>query len=87
MNTRTVGLSRFTAAACATLIAAGSAWAFVSSTASAERDPFHFAAVMAANAQVHTARLQVRNTAPTCWNESLPSPRLALSPIPVCLRG
>ena len=87
MNTLTVGFSRFTAAVCATLIAAASAWAFVSSTASADRDPFHFAAVMAANAQVHTARLQARNTAPTCRNESLSSSRSVIDPTSVCLRG
>jgi hypothetical protein len=38
MNTQTVGLSRFSAAACAMLITAVSAWAFVSSTAYIERD-------------------------------------------------
>jgi hypothetical protein len=40
MNTRTVRLNRFSAAACATAITAASTWAFVSSTASIERDPF-----------------------------------------------
>jgi hypothetical protein len=70
MNTLTVGLSRFTAAACATLITAAGAWAFVSSSASTERDPFQFAAVMAANAQAHSAQLQSRNTTPACHSES-----------------
>lgn len=38
MNTRTVRLSRLSAAACATLITAVSTWAFVSSTAAMARD-------------------------------------------------
>ena len=66
MNTLTIGLSRFTAAACATAITAIGAWAFVSSSASTERDPFQFAAVMAANAQVHSAQLQSRNETLAC---------------------
>jgi hypothetical protein len=56
MNSRTVRLSRFSAPACATMITAVSAWAFVNSTASSERDPFRFASVMAANATVHVAQ-------------------------------
>jgi hypothetical protein len=56
MNSRTVRLSRFSAPACATMITAVSAWAFVNSTASSERDPFQFASVMAANAKVHVAQ-------------------------------
>lgn len=59
MNTPTVRLSRFSAAACATAITAISAWAFVSSTASLERDPFQFAAIMAANAEARTAQTAV----------------------------
>jgi hypothetical protein len=66
MSTLTIGLSRFTAAACATAITALGAWAFVSSTASTERDPFQFAAVMAANAQAHSTQLQSRNKALDC---------------------
>jgi hypothetical protein len=38
MNTRTVRLSRLSAAACATLITGVSAWAFASSTAAMARD-------------------------------------------------
>jgi hypothetical protein len=56
MNTPTVRLSRLGAAACATMITAVSAWAFVNSTASSERDPFQFASVMAANAKVRVAQ-------------------------------
>jgi len=55
MNTLTVRLSRFSAPACATMLTAVSAWAFVNSTASSERDPFQFASVMAANAKVRVA--------------------------------
>jgi hypothetical protein len=51
MNTRTTRLRRFSAPACAIMITAVSAWAFVNSTASSERDPFQFAAIMSANAK------------------------------------
>jgi hypothetical protein len=67
MNTRVVDLNRFVAAASATVITAVGAWAFVSSSASIERDPFRFASVMAANAKVRTAQLQ-SGTAATCPN-------------------
>ena len=80
MDTLTVEFSRFTAAVCATVITAASAWAFVTSSASTQRDPFQFAAVMAANAQVRIAQVQARNTAPICWNESPSSGRPASSP-------
>lgn len=56
MNTRTDRLSRFSAPACATMITALGAWAFVNSTASGERDPFQFASIMAANARVRVAQ-------------------------------
>ena len=55
MRTRTARLSRFGALACATMVTAVSAWAFVNSTASSERDPFQFASVMKANARVQGA--------------------------------
>ncbi len=42
MISRAVRLSRFGAAAAATVITVVSAWAFVNSTASIERDPFRF---------------------------------------------
>jgi hypothetical protein len=87
MNTLAFGFGRFTAAACATVITVAGAWAFVSSTASTDRDPFHFPAVMAANAEVRTAQVQARNTASTSRKESLSSGRPASSPIPVCQRG
>jgi hypothetical protein len=87
MNTLTVGFARFTAAAFATVITAVGAWAFVNSSASAGRDPFQFAAVMAANAKVRTAQLQARNPASTCRHESRFSGRPVSSPIPVCQNG
>jgi hypothetical protein len=83
MKNLTVGFSRFTAAACATLITAVGAWAFLDSTASSDRDPFHFAAVMAANAQARNAQLLSRNTAHNC---PLSSARPA-SLTPSCQRG
>lgn len=86
MNTRTVGLSRFTAAACATVITAVSAWAFVNSTASTERDPFQFAAIMAANAKVLIAQLQ-SHTPAACRNKAGTPDRQSASPAPVCIRG
>src|SRR5262249_60723466 len=82
MNTRVVGPSRAFAAVSATVITAVSAWAFVSSTASIERDPFHFASTMAANAKARVAQVQIR-TASTCPNN--PEARDALAQ--VCLRG
>jgi hypothetical protein len=69
MSTLTVGLSRFTAVACATVITVVSAWAFMKSTASIERDPFQFASTMAANAKVRVAQLQ-SHSASTCRNKS-----------------
>jgi hypothetical protein len=72
MNARTVRLSRFSAAACATAITTVSAWAFVSATASIERDPLQLAAP-------HSARLleEVRVY-------GLPD---LLAPPPACLSG
>ena len=43
MNTRTTRLRCFSAAACATLITLVTAWAFLNSTASVERDRTQFA--------------------------------------------
>ena len=86
MNTRTLGLSRFAAAACATLITAVSGWAFVNSTASSERDPFQFASVMAANAKAHVAQLQSR-TAYICPNKSERPAHPVSGSAPVCLKG
>ena len=54
MSTGTVRLTRFTV--CATMITAVSAWAFLSSTACGERDPFRFASIMAANAKARVAQ-------------------------------
>jgi hypothetical protein len=75
MHTPTVGLSRFTAALCAAVITAASAWAFVNSTASTDRDPFRFAAVMAANAKVRAAHLPSRDSTHICRDDSRSSSR------------
>ena len=82
MKTRTVGPSRFVAAASAMLITAVSSWAFVSSSASIERDPFRFASIMSANAKVHIAQLNNR-TASTCPN----NPEARDHRSPMCLKG
>ena len=82
MTTRTVGPSRFVAAASATVITAVSAWAFVSSSASIDRDPFHFASIMNANAKVRVAQLNTR-AASACPN----NPELRDHRAPACLRG
>jgi hypothetical protein len=82
MSTRVVSLSRFVAAAGATVITAVSAWAFVSSSASIERDPFQFASIMAANTKVRTVQLHGR-TASTCPNNRETRDPLA----PLCLKG
>jgi hypothetical protein len=84
MNTPTLGLTRIAAATCAAVITAVSALAFVNSTASTERDPFHFAAVMAANAQARSGSLLTFNTAPACWNEPVSSAYASSSPTHVC---
>ena len=81
MNTR-VGLNHFFAAAGATVITAVGAWAFVSASASTERDPFQFAAIMAANAKVHVAQVQSR-TVSACPNNPEARDPLALA----CLGG
>jgi len=74
VNTRIVGPSRFVAAASATVITAVSAWAFVSSSASIERDPFHFASIMA---QAHN------RAASSCPN----NPEIQDHLDQVCVRG
>jgi hypothetical protein len=83
MNNVTFRLSRITAAACATVITATSAWAFVHASASA-RDPFQFAAVMAANASVRTVQAESHSTA-DCWSEHEGMPIRGVTP--VCRRG
>jgi hypothetical protein len=82
MNTRVVGPTRIVAAVGAAVITAVSAWAFVSSSASIERDPFQFASIMAANARVRAAQAHNR-VASTCPN----NPEIQDHRSPVCLRG
>ena len=87
MHTFTARFSRFTIAACASMITAVSAWAFVSSSASVGRDPFQFAAVMAANAQARTLVIQARNDMPACWSELGAAKGSTTSLVGVCRRG
>ena len=85
MNNVTFRLSRITAAACAAVITATSAWAFVYASASSERDPFQFAAAMAANASVRIAKAESHYSAADCWSEHAGMPIRGVTP--VCRRG
>jgi hypothetical protein len=75
------------AAGFAAVLTAVSAWAFMSSTASIERDPFQFASIMAAHARAHGA-----NTV-TLYGDRLPQKVPGnelpgyLGPPPACLTG
>ena len=86
MHSRIVSVNRFVAAVSATVITAVSGWAFVSSTASTERDPFQFASIMNANANANAnlriAQLPSR-TVSTCPNNPEAQDQLA----PVCMKG
>lgn len=84
MKTPAVGLTRFAAAACAVVISGAGALAFVSSTASTERDPFHFSAVMAANAQARSAHLLTLNSGRACSKEPVTSPSASTK---ICRKG
>ena len=55
MNTRGVMRGCVSIGACAAMISAASVWALVNATASAERDPFHFASIMLENSRAHAA--------------------------------
>jgi hypothetical protein len=79
MNTLSLSPHRFVAALSVSVVVAVSAWVFVSSIASNERDPFHFASIKAANAKLSMALLPNR-TASACPN--VPEPW-----DPVCVRG
>jgi hypothetical protein len=85
MNTRTIRLRRCSAPACAAMITAVSAWAFVNSTASGERDPFQFASIMAAHAHLRIAQTAASHGDPLL--EELPDygPPDLLAPPPLCL--
>jgi len=90
MNTLSVGLSRFTAAVCATLIAGRQCLGVRELHRLSRSRPISLRGgdgqLMP---QVHTARLQVpQYRAHTCWNESLSSPPIGPKPHPRCgLRG
>jgi hypothetical protein len=86
MNTRTARLSRFSAApVCATMITAVGAWAFVNSTASGERDPFQFAAIMAANAKVRVGQTAGSQSAQPPVEVPVYTPADLLAAPPPCL--
>jgi hypothetical protein len=87
MNTRTIRLRRCSAPACATLITAVSAWAFVNSTASLERDPFQFASIMAANAHLRIAQTAASHGDPLPEELQVYGPPDLLAPPPLCLGG
>jgi len=85
MNTRTARLSRFGALACATMVTAVSAWAFVNSTASSERDPFQLAAIMAINAKARVVQT-VESQGNRPWEEvQVYTPPDLLAAPPACL--
>jgi hypothetical protein len=85
MDTRTVRLSRFSAAACAMMITAVSAWTLVNATASRARDPFQFASIMAANAQVRVAQTVGSQGDQPPEEVSVYTPPDLLAPPPPCL--
>ena len=90
MTDPTASFSRFAAAACATVITAAGAWVLANSSATTERDPFHFAAVMAANAEIRAAQVaqeRSRSDARACWNQSLSDGRPPSSSNPECRKG
>jgi hypothetical protein len=88
-----VRLNRFAAAGCAVAITAVNAWAFVASSASTDRDPFHFESVMTSNAELHTAEVHgaeahtAQAHSSSCWTELMASARLPSGTVAVCQRG
>jgi hypothetical protein len=88
MNVMSKLIVQVTAATFATVITATGAWAFLSASASLDRDPFHFAEVMAANARAHEqGPLLTRNFPRECWSESLGSEGTRLGRTVICRRG
>ena len=88
MNTRNFGPNHFIAAAGATVITAVGAWAFVSASASIERDPFQFAATMAANAKAHAAHVAQVAQVQSRTSSACPNNPEAQDPLePTCLGG
>ena len=86
MTARTVRLGRFNATACATaMITALSAWAFVNSTASGDRDPFQFASIMEANAKAHVAQTTESQGDRPAEDVQVYTPPDLLAPLPPCL--
>jgi hypothetical protein len=85
MNTRIVGLSRFGAAICATMITAVGGCAFVNSTASVERDPFQFASFIATNAGARSAQSAERDGERLLHEGRVYGPFGLLVPLPQCV--
>jgi hypothetical protein len=66
------------------VVTAVGAWAFVSSTAAAPRDPFQFASIMAANAKAHDAQTAAQHR-DRLWQEVRVSGLPGLvAPAPAC---
>jgi hypothetical protein len=80
----TVLLGRFGAAACAMVVTAVGAWAFVSSTAAAPRDPFQFASIMAANAESHDAQTAAQHRGPQRGEVRVSGLPGLVAPVPAC---
>jgi hypothetical protein len=87
MNTPTIRLNRFSAAAGAMMITAVSAWAFVNSTASIERDPFRFAAIMVTNAKANSAQPAGPHVDYLSREVRVYGRTGLLAPFPLCLTG
>jgi hypothetical protein len=69
------------------LITAVSAWAFVNSTASIERDPFQFASFMATNAKARSAQTAGRDGEHPSQDVRVYGLSGLLAPLPLCLGG
>jgi len=67
------------------MITALSAWAFVNSTASSERDPFQFASIMAANAKARLAQTTESQGTNAVEEVQVYTPPDLLAPLPPCL--
>ena len=87
MNAQITSFKNITIGACAAIITAVSSWAFVTSSASVGRDPFQFAAVMAANAQARSAQYQAQNLTRACASEFVSSDDATTSTAATCRNG
>jgi hypothetical protein len=69
------------------MITAVSVWAFVNSTASSERDPFQFAAIMSANAKARDAQAMGPQDEQPLEEVPVYTPADLLAPPPPCLES